>query len=107
MSKEIEKPLKRLADLNTKECLWIYILRILKDGPVHAYVLREEINNRYGFMPGTVTAYRVLYSLNADGFVERKSDGRKEIYTITPRGQEILKKAIHFYENLSKLLRHK
>lgn len=105
MDKQIEKPLRRLADLNTKECLWIYILRILKDGPVHAYILREEISCRYGFMPGTVTAYRVLYSLKADGFVEKKTDGRKEVYTITPNGQEILKKAIHFYENLSKLLK--
>jgi len=105
MDKEIEKPLKRLADLNTKECLWIYILRILKDGPVHAYILREEVNKRYGFMPGNVTAYRVLYSLKADGLVSKKSDGRKEVYTITPKGNEILKKGIHFYENLSKLLR--
>lgn len=106
MERKIEKPLKRMADLNTKECLWIYILRILKDGPKHAYVLREQIHKRYGFMPGTVTAYRVLYSLKADGFVEKKSFGRKEVYSITPAGLEILKKAIHFYENLSKLLRH-
>lgn len=106
MERKIEKPLKRMADLNTKECLWIYILRILKDGPKHAYVLRDQIYKRYGFMPGTVTAYRVLYSLKADGFVEKKTDGRKEVYTITPAGLEILKKAIHFYENLSKLLRH-
>jgi DNA-binding PadR family transcriptional regulator len=105
MDKEIEKPLRRLADLNTKECLWIYILRILKDGPVHAYVLREEVSKRYGFMPGNVTAYRVLYSLKADGLVNKKSDGRKEVYTITPKGSEILKKGIHFYENLGKLLR--
>jgi DNA-binding PadR family transcriptional regulator len=105
MENIIEKPLRRLADLNTKECLWIYILRILKDGPVHAYVLREEVSKRYGFMPGNVTAYRVLYSLKADGLVSKKSDGRKEVYTITPKGSETLKKGIHFYENMGKLLR--
>jgi DNA-binding PadR family transcriptional regulator len=102
----MEKPIKRLTDLNTKECLWIYVLRILRDGPKHAYVLREEVNKKYGFLPGTVTAYRVLYSLNSDGFVEKKTDGRKEIYTITPKGNEILKKAASFYESLGKLLKH-
>ncbi|MBN2095002.1 MAG: helix-turn-helix transcriptional regulator [Candidatus Aenigmarchaeota archaeon] len=101
----MEKPLKRLADLNTKDCLWIYLLRILKDGPRHGYILREEVNKRFGFMPGTVTSYRVLYSLKADGFVQKKPDGRKEIYTITPKGLEILKKAVNFYENLGKLLK--
>ncbi|MGC9310533.1 MAG: PadR family transcriptional regulator [Candidatus Aenigmatarchaeota archaeon] len=101
----MEKPLKRLADLNTKDCLWIYILRILSDGPKHAYVLREEISKKYGFMPGNVTAYRVLYSLRSDGFVEKKPEGRKEVYTITPNGREILKKAIVFYRNLAEMLK--
>lgn len=101
----MEKPLKRLADLNTKDCLWIYILRILSDGPKHAYVLREEIAEKYGFKPGNVTAYRVLYSLNADGYVTKKTDGRKEVYTITPKGKEVLKKALSFYKNLAEMLK--
>jgi DNA-binding PadR family transcriptional regulator len=101
----MEKPLKRLIGLNTKDCLWIYILRILSEGPKHAYVLREEISKKYGFRPGNVTAYRVLYSLRSDGFVEKRPEGRKEVYTITPAGKEIIKKAADFYRNLAQALK--
>ena len=92
------KLMKRLADLNTKECLWIYILRILKDKETHAYLLRKEIEMRFGFKPGTVTAYRVLYSLMAKGFVSKKTEGRRKIYKITDKGRNELKSAMTFYK---------
>jgi DNA-binding PadR family transcriptional regulator len=99
-----DKLLKRLTDLNTKDCLWIYILRILRDKPVHAYMLRGEISGRFGFRPGTVTAYRVLYSLTARGFVSKKIDGRRKIYHITEKGKEALKDAVSFYKKQGRAL---
>ena len=92
------KLMKRLVDLNTKDCLWIYILRILKDRETHAYMLRQEIERRFGFKPGTVTAYRVLYHLTAKGFVSKRVEGRRKIYTITQLGREELGKAKQFYK---------
>ncbi|MBN1896462.1 MAG: PadR family transcriptional regulator [Candidatus Aenigmarchaeota archaeon] len=92
------KLLKRLGDLNTKDCLWTYILRILSDGPVHAYSVRAEVRRRFGFQPGTVTAYRVLYSLTANGFVTKKADGRRKVYSITPKGKSELEAAVSFYK---------
>ncbi len=97
-------PLKKLARNNTFECLWPYILRILKDKPSHAYVLRKEIEKRFGFKPGSVTAYFVLYSLRKKGYVEKRKSGRKQVYTITPKGKELLKKAVNFYSGRAKLL---
>jgi DNA-binding PadR family transcriptional regulator len=99
-----DKLLKRLADLNTHDCLWIYILRILQDRDTHAYMLRREIQDRFGFKPGTVTAYRVLYHLTGKGFVSRKTDGRRKIYTITDKGKTELKSAIKFYRDQIKAL---
>ncbi len=99
-----DKLLKRLADLNTKDCLWIYILRILLDRPVHAYMLRREIEHRFGFRPGTVTAYRVLYHLTGKGFVSKKADGRRKIYHITEKGRSELKSAVKFYRDQIKAL---
>ena len=98
------KLLKRLEVLNTKDCLWTYILRILSDGPAHAYSLRNEVHKRFGFMPGTVTAYRVLYSLTANGFVTKKIEGRRKIYTITVKGKSELKEASSFYRKQLKAL---
>ncbi|UCD02614.1 MAG: PadR family transcriptional regulator [Candidatus Aenigmatarchaeota archaeon] len=94
----VRKVLKRLEDLNTKGCLWMYILRILSDRPVHAYTLRREIERRFGFRPGTVTAYRVLYSLTSGGFVTKKSEGRRKVYRITGKGRDELREAVRFYK---------
>ena len=97
-------PLERLKLLNTKECLWIYILRILTDGPTHAYTLRKETEKRFGFRPGTMTAYKVLYLLGRLELVTKKEEGRKKIYHITPKGKTVLKEAVDFYKDLAKLL---
>ena len=99
-----DRLLRRLNDLNTKDCLWIYILRILKDGPVHAYTLRSEIHRRFGFRPGTVTAYRVLYSLASGDFVTKKTEGRRKIYSITEKGKGELGEAVKFYRKQVKAL---
>ncbi len=98
-------PLEKLERNNTYDCLWPYVLRILKDGPSHAYVLREEVKRRFGFKPGNVTAYFVLYSLRKKGYVQKRRAGRKKIYTITPKGKQLLKKAVDFYSNRAKMLR--
>lgn len=93
-------PLKRLEKLNTQENLWIYILRILTDKPKHAYVIRGEIGERFGFMPGTMTAYKVLYLLSKDGLVKKAQDGRKVVYSITPEGRKALEGGIEFYKRM-------
>jgi DNA-binding PadR family transcriptional regulator len=97
--------MKRLTELNTRDCLWVYILRILSDKPLHAYAIRKEIRERYGFTPGTVTAYKVLYLLRKSGHVEQKRDGRTNVYSITPRGKKDLGKARSFYSEMAKTLK--
>ena len=98
------KHLRRLEKLNTTECLWVYILKILSKGPSHAYVLRKQIEQEFGFRPGTVTAYRVLYDLQKLGLVKKHKEGMKRIYEITPNGRADLKKAASYYRELGKKL---
>ena len=96
------KHLKRLEKLNTTECLWVYILKILANsGPSHAYVLRRQIEDKFGFRPGTVTAYKVLYDMQKMGLVTKRKSGMKRIYEITPKGTSDLKKAAVFYKGLA------
>ena len=97
-------PLNRLKKLNTRDCLWVYVLRILADEPMHAYNIRSEIEKRYGFKPGNVTSYKVMYLLNRSGFVSKREEGRKIIYEITEKGQKALKKAIDFYRERVRIL---
>lgn len=98
-------PIRRLKKLNTTDCLWIYVLRILRDGPMHAYALRKAIQERFGFMPGTVTAYKVLYLLSRGGLVEKKESGRQVIYTITAKGRKTLREAADFYSERARVLK--
>lgn len=97
-------PHHRLMELNTTECLWIYILRILCDEPTHAYIIRNEINSRFGFRPGIMTAYKVLYLLHKGGYVTKTRSGRKRVYAITEKGKKELSKARSYYHRLSKVL---
>jgi DNA-binding PadR family transcriptional regulator len=98
------KHLRRLEKLNTTECLWVYILKILSKGPSHAYVLRKQIEHEFGFRPGTVTAYRVLYDLQKLGLVKKHKEGMKRIYQITSVGKSDLKRAAHYYKQLGEKL---
>lgn len=98
-------PMRRLISLNTYDCLWIYVLRILKEKPVHAYALRKMIKERFGFEPGTVSAYKVLYLLEQEGFVKSRENGRVTNYAITSSGRKILAAAGKFYEKQAKILK--
>jgi DNA-binding PadR family transcriptional regulator len=100
----IDKPLRRLKTLNTTACLWPYILKILKNKPAHAYILRQEIKKRFGFLPGQVTSYTTLYSLYKQGLVTYERKDRIKIYKITSKGRLELKKALEFYKETTKEL---
>lgn len=95
---------RRLAENTTTECLYPYILKILLFGPTHGYILRKNIQEKFGFLPGTVTCYRVLYRLKAAGLVEKKVVGRKRVYAITQKGKSELEKAADLYRKTAKFL---
>lgn len=96
--------LDKLKKNNTVDCLYPYILKILSEKPVHAYILRGKIEKRFGFKPGNVTAYRVLYLLKKQGLVEKTKKDRIKIYKVTRKGKNELKKAAEFYRNQIKFL---
>jgi len=91
-------PFFHLQKTNTKDNLWIYILLLLKEKDVYGWELPKMIEQRYGFKPGKITPYRVLYRLEEDAFVQSKADQRRRVYKITDKGSEELKKAKEFYQ---------
>ena len=95
-------PFERLLKSNTKENLWIYILSTLKDKPNYAWELPALIEKEFGFRPGNITPYRVLYRLESQGFVESTLDDRRRMYKITKLGIKELEKIREFYQNVIK-----
>jgi len=86
------------------ELLWIYLLSMLKDKPSHAYVLRKEIKQKFGFLPGNVSVYVVLYKLQDRGYVKSKHEGNRSVYSITVSGKGLLKEAKKELQNTIELV---
>ncbi len=101
---EKSRELTRLKRKLGVELLWVYILSLLKKKPSHAYVLRKEIEAKFGFLPGNVSAYVVLYKLQNRGFVSAKKEGNRTVYTITSSGKTLLKEAKKELENTLKMV---
>ena len=90
-------PSERLLDSVTKNNLWIYILSLLSKKEMYPYEIRKEIKKVFGFEPGNVTAYFVLYRLEKSGHVKsgkiiKEGGPERKYYKITEKGKEELKK---------------
>ncbi len=96
-------PFEHLKKSNTIDNLWVYILLLAEKGPIYAYKVRKDIQKKFGFRPGMVSSYRVLYRLEIDGFVKSEMVLRKRVYKITELGKKELKKAKDFYKKISRL----
>ncbi|ASJ11869.1 MULTISPECIES: PadR family transcriptional regulator [Thermococcus] len=104
-------PMERLKNKITKEVLWLYILRLLKERPMYAYELKERIKEAFNFEPATVSSYVVLYKLEKEGYVtaewQESETGKpsRKYYRLTPEGEKLLEEGIAFLENMLSKLR--
>lgn len=101
----MKEPSIRLLDSITKDNLWIYILSLLMKKEMYPYEIRREITKAFGFNPGLVTAYVVLYKLEKDGYVKsgekmKISGPERKYYKITPKGKDELKKGKIIFKKL-------
>jgi DNA-binding PadR family transcriptional regulator len=73
--------------------LGLYALSVMdRDGPVYGYSLADRVSDRTdgAWRPGAGAIYPALQSLVARGFARSGRDGRRRVYTITPRGRKAL-----------------
>lgn len=99
-------PFQRFEKTNTKDNLWIYILILLKEeGVLHAWDIQNLVEKKFGFKPGKITPYRVLYRLEEDKMVSSQNKERRRMYKITLKGEEELKKTKGFLAELLKKIK--
>ena len=96
---------ERLRKKVQRENLWFFLLILLSKEPRYGYELRKLVKDEFGFWSGTVTAYRVLYSLEAAGLVKSTAVERRRYYEITDRGKVQVEEARRFLEELAKTAR--
>ncbi|MGA2199978.1 MAG: PadR family transcriptional regulator [Nitrososphaerales archaeon] len=91
---------ERLKDKVQKENLWFFILLLLSKKARYGYELRGLVKKEFGFWSGTVTAYRVLYSLEAAAMVKSQAVERRRYYEITEKGRKEMEDAKRFLEGV-------
>lgn len=101
----VQLAMARLKRKTTLELLWPYVLRLLKERPMYAYEIRQEIGKKYGWKPPLVTSYLVLYKLQRAGYLTtewREQRGRpaRRYYKITEKGEELRREAEKYLDEL-------
>lgn len=73
----------------------VLILLQLRKQPMYGYEILRSLKDRFGdvWEPKTGTVYPALRSLETRGFVQTELKGDKEVYSLTEKGEEILKDA--------------
>ena len=101
---------RRLVRKLTVENLWLYVLSLLKNGPLYGYEVSRRIEESFGFKPGRVTCYMVLYKLQAEGLIASKKvrasggESSRKYYVLTKKGERALEAAKEYLRRLSEKL---
>jgi PadR family transcriptional regulator, regulatory protein PadR len=96
--------LEKLKKSTKTDNMWIYILSVLKKNDLHAYILSKEIEKKFNWKPERITSYVVIYKIEKEGLIKSKSEGRKKIYSITPKGNKTLKEAKEYLKKLGEMI---
>lgn len=102
---------ERLRDKVTKENLWIYILSLLKKGPMYGYEIASKLRDELKINASVITTYVVLYKMEKEKLVQRERNregvhkSKKVYYSITEKGTISLEKGLEILENVTRLLR--
>lgn len=99
----MREPIERLKKKVQKENLWFFILCLLEKQDKYGYELRNLVKEKFGFLTGNVTAYKVLYLLEKGEYVKQISKGNKKYYRVTDSGRRQLRKARLFFKIMEKL----
>jgi DNA-binding PadR family transcriptional regulator len=81
-------PLSRLEHSLTYGNIWLAIFPLLRKRKEYAYALPGRIEKEFGFRPGKIMTYLVLYKLEESGLIEAKFEGRRKYYCLTAKGRK-------------------
>ena len=96
---ENEKPSKFITgytpkDIETrviKSFLDILILiEMKKHSNLSGYDVTAFVNNKFGGILSPGTVYATLYSMERKGLIKGESDGRKTVYSLTEKGNDVI-----------------
>ncbi|MEM1555852.1 MAG: PadR family transcriptional regulator [Candidatus Bathyarchaeia archaeon] len=99
---DINKIIQRRFFRNFIDLLILY--EIYKTPFIGGYDIIVAFQKRFrsSISPGTI--YSILYKLEREGLIRGKNRGRKRIYTLTTKGEKLLKESFKVQENIKLIL---
>jgi DNA-binding PadR family transcriptional regulator len=75
-----------------KGFLKIILLKTISEKPTHGYEIIQNIQEKSGgrWTPSTGSVYPALEYLESKGYITSEEVERKKIYTISPKGKDVL-----------------
>jgi len=101
---EKKRFLLQLRRRTVRNFMDILILSELRKAPMSGYDVITSIFDRFNFLPSSGSVYSLLYALERGGLIEGGWSGRKRIYTLTSKGEEISESALTLYGKIVSLI---
>ena len=98
--------LYQLRKRTIKNFMDLLILLKLRGGPMSGYDIITLIFENFGFLPSSGSIYSTLYALEREGLIKGCWNGKKRLYTLTPRGEEATRTTLTLLNNIEKLIQN-
>jgi len=69
------------------------ILDLINEGPLHGYEIMKHFQDEFNglYQPSSGSTYPILQAFDEQGYVIVEETDGKKVYSITPKGKELLK----------------
>jgi len=68
----------------------LILIEMKKQVNLSGYDVTAFVNSKFGGVLSPGTVYATLYAIERKGLIEGENDGRKTVYKLTPKGQELM-----------------
>ncbi len=101
---EKKRLIRQLRRRTIRNFMDIIILAMLRRTPMSGYDVITSIFSRFNFLPSSGSVYSLLYALEREGLIEGGWNGRKRVYTLTQKGEEISETALTLHLRIESLV---
>jgi DNA-binding PadR family transcriptional regulator len=68
----------------------LILIEMKKQSNLSGYDITSFVNERFGGILSPGTVYATIYAIERKGLIEGKNDGRKTVYALTAKGNDVV-----------------
>jgi len=104
MHAERKNLLRQLQKRTVKNFMDILVLSELRKAPMSGYDVISSVYDKFSILPSSGSVYSLLYALEREGLIKGGWNGRKRIYALTPKGEDVVDTAQMVYMKIEGLM---